>query len=142
MTLDCPAFSVMVQLWRTYMRVFLHKTTLSPYPREPRGVDLIQISLVGWRFECPIARPNDPVNFTKRTFSNIFIVVVDEPVIEGLGFTGCLSRWLAAQAKSIDGRNFFLLFSAASLLFLTNARKFSTFRGCATVWLGNSILSS
>lgn len=96
------------------MRVVLHKSKLSPYAREPRGVDLIQLPLVGWRFEClggenfPIARPNDPVDFTKRTCSNNFVVVVDEPVIDRLGFTGCLSRWLAVQAKSIDGRNFFL----------------------------------
>lgn len=96
------------------MRVFFHKSKLSLYPREPHGVDLIQLPLVGWRFEClrgenlPIARPDDPVDFTKRTCSNNFVVVVDKPVINGLGFTRFLSRWLTIQAKFIDSWDFFL----------------------------------
>ena len=68
----------------------------------------------GRKFEClsgeglSIAGPDHLVNLTKRTLSNPFTLVVDEPLAEGLGFTGRSSRCLAVQAKSLDGRNSFL----------------------------------
>lgn len=85
------------------MRVVSHDSKLSPYPHEPGGVDLIQLPLVlvGWRVEClggkilPIARLDDPMNFTKRTFSNPSVPVVDEPLTGSRGSTRCLSRWFA-----------------------------------------------
>src|SRR5437763_17078905 len=112
------------------MGVVLHESKLSPYPREPHRVSLIQLPVIGRRYEClggeilPIARPYDPVNFTKGTLSNAFIVVVDEPLAESLGFTGRFCCCFAVQAKSPDGRNLLALLSCF-LAPVDNARKFS-----------------
>src|SRR2546423_694905 len=75
----------------------------------------------------------------KPAFHNVPTVIIGHddhglwglPKFKNLHYVGLLSKPSPSTPESSP-----LLF----LHFLTNACKFSTYRGCAAVWLGNSIL--
>lgn len=94
------------------MGVVSHDSKLSPYLHEPARVRVVPPPLISiwWRVKYlggqgpPISCLDNLQDFTKRSHSNIFDLIVDEPVTRSWSLARCLSRRLAVQAKRLDAR--------------------------------------
>ena len=94
------------------MGVVSHDSKLSPYLHEPVRVRVVPPPLVSiwWRIKylggqgLPISCLDDLQDLTKRSHSNIFDHIVDEPVMRSRSLARCLSRRPAVQTERLNAR--------------------------------------